>query len=38
MQTVDDFIDTFPIGLDCDCGDDGEDLVDKKLEANMQTT
>ena len=29
VQTVDDFIDTFPIGLDCDCGDDGEDLVDK---------
>ena len=29
VQTIDDFIETFPISLDCDCGDDGEDLVDK---------
>ena len=29
VQTMDDFIETFPIGLDCDCGEDGEDLVDK---------
>ena len=29
VQSIDDFIETFPIGLDCDCGEDGEDLVDK---------
>ena len=28
-QTIDDFIETFPISLDCDCGDDGEILSTK---------
>ena len=28
------FLDEFPIGLDCYCGDDGEDLIDKILKVS----
>eukprot|EP00943_MAST-04B_sp_MAST-4B-sp1_P000833 g833.t1 len=37
ISSLDQFFETFPIGLDCYCGDDGEDLIEKILNSNKAT-
>jgi hypothetical protein len=34
ISSLDQFFETFPIGLDCYCGDGGEDLIEKILNSN----